>query len=1027
MKQHLITLTSALLLSAAAYAQPTVWANCGAAGGSAVTRTWDGGGADENWSTSANWNPDGVPDCNDNVVFNNTSSKVCRITSGVTVRDITMNSTYGGRLVIGNSGALTAEDIVVTGSELIANSNSGMLKANTINVSDNGYAALNHAEIFGAFTVGSAGYIVFNSYGSLDAGSFNMGNHASFRAPGDYLLNPAAKVIVRGSFTRNKVSTFDHNEGLFEFLTAGNIDFNLSSGTGQNNGRTVFHNLVMNATGASDNFQIASNDSIVVANRLTITDGEFRGGGGSAGWVIVEDTLQYNGIGDGGSLATFLVRGAKTCDLFLSAEDLVGGASTLHISNNAVIRKGSASSINSRFVWNLMDGANVSFGDAVDVTQKRNLTVAASATLNLPAANTFSLENGNLSVAGTLVPGSGTFAFTGSASSTYDLIGGTKEFYNVIINKGTAGTTDPGNLEPLENSNGGDVMRVKNDLTFEEADWRQGNTTSIIEVEGDWIVTSNNTNNTGTDNGMIVRFVGNGNSTIESNGKLNGNCDIQINKDASSNTVTVTGSLQDIGNEAAQITITKGKLAFDGTKNATLRCSDEPGLIVSADGQLVAPDDDELTLAGSWDMDNSASFDAQSGTLKLSSTTNSDKFDQNNSTITLNNVNFASATRWHWGANAGANSDKLYVKGNLNITNVGARIRYVTVEIEGNFTTISTTSTPSEFDGVIFKGSANQTLTCGDQDELGIGGGITINKTGGAVTLGSNLRLNKLELTAGNLLSSTYLLTVTGNSAIVGGSSSSFVDGKLRRVTSTTLASGLTFPIGKGSAYRPVRITNTGSTNSWDAEYFAADPTSAFGATVNAPLDAVSSTEYWTIVRNTGTTNTTVGLSTNGSSFIDADTRVARWNSGSTSWDNFGPGTGAASGFVTSSSTVSTAATYNFTLGVDNPSPISLVKGEQVSGLEIATGKSQQQAEPAVAQQAIAFNVFPNPVVETLHFSLSGADKGSVVLSDMSGKVIGIYNVADTRSISVRNLSAGVYFATYTNGVNRITHRVVRN
>lgn len=1023
MKKHLITLTSSLLFAAAAYAQPSAWVNC-ATGGSA-THTWDGGGADENWTTADNWSNNVVPDCNDNVVFNNTSSKFCRINSGVTVRDITLNSNYSGRLIIESNGSIASEDITVNGSLLVANSNSGMLRANTLTVSNNGYAGLNRAEIFGAFTIGAAGYVAFNSFGSLDAGSIVLGNHASFAAPSDYRLNPDAKVIVRGAFTKDKVSSFHHNQGLVEFITTGSIDFNLSSGTGQTNGRTVFHNLVMNATATSDNFQIVSADSIVVANKLTITDGEFRAGGGTGGWVIIEDTLQYNGIGDAGSQATFLVRGAKTCDLFLSAEDLAGGGSTLHISNNAVIRKGSASSINSRFVWNLMDGANVSFGDAVDVTQKRNLTVAASATLNLPAANTFSLENGNLSVAGTLAPGSGTFAFTGSTTTTYDLIGGTKEFYNLVINKGTAGTTDPGNLDPLENSNGGDVMRVKNDLTFDEADWRQGNTTSIIEVEGDWIVTSNNTNNPGTDNGMIVRFVGNGNSTIESNGKLNGNCDIQINKDASSNTVTVTGSLQDIGNEAAQITITKGKLAFDGTKNATLRGSNEPGLIVSADGQLVAPDDDELTITASWNFAGQASLDAQSGTIVMAAPSSVDAFTQNNSAITVNNIRFINNAHYHWGANAAANSDELYVKGNFNISDVATRVRHVTVKVEGNFTTIAGTSIRSELQEVIFVGSNNQTLTCGDADE--ILEGVEINKTGGNVTLGANLSLNRLELTARNLLSSTYLLTVTGNSAIVGGSSSSFVDGKLRRVTTTSLASGLTFPIGKGSAYRPVRITNSGNTNSWDAEYFAADPTSAFGATVNAPLDAVSSTEYWTIVRNSSFQNTTVGLSTNGSSFTDADTRVASWNAGTTSWDNFGPGTGAASGFVTSSSTITANGTYNFTLGVDNPAPISLVKGEQVSGLEIATGKNQQQAAPAAAQQAVAFNVFPNPVVETLNFALSGADKGSVVLSDMSGKVIGIYNVADTRSISVRNLSAGVYFATFTDGVNRITHRVVRN
>jgi 23S rRNA U2552 (ribose-2'-O)-methylase RlmE/FtsJ len=77
--------------------------------------------------------------------------------------------------------------------------------------------------------------------------------------------------------------------------------------------------------------------------------------------------------------------------------------------------------------------------------------------------------------------------------------------------------------------------------------------------------------------------------------------------------------------------------------------------------------------------------------------------------------------------------------------------------------------------------------------------------------------------------------------------------------------------------------------------------------------------------------------------------------------------------------------------------------------------------------QTIAFGVYPNPVSETLFIALNGADKGNVVLSDMSGKVLGVYNVAETRSINMRNLSAGVYFATFTDGINRITQRVVRD
>jgi hypothetical protein len=70
--------------------------------------------------------------------------------------------------------------------------------------------------------------------------------------------------------------------------------------------------------------------------------------------------------------------------------------------------------------------------------------------------------------------------------------------------------------------------------------------------------------------------------------------------------------------------------------------------------------------------------------------------------------------------------------------------------------------------------------------------------------------------------------------------------------------------------------------------------------------------------------------------------------------------------------------------------------------------------------------VFPNPVAETLNFRVQGADKGTISISDVNGKVHGVYDAAQVRSISANNLSAGVYFATFTDGVNRITQRIVK-
>lgn len=116
-----------------------------------------------------------------------------------------------------------------------------------------------------------------------------------------------------------------------------------------------------------------------------------------------------------------------------------------------------------------------------------------------------------------------------------------------------------------------------------------------------------------------------------------------------------------------------------------------------------------------------------------------------------------------------------------------------------------------------------------------------------------------------------------------------------------------------------------------------------------------------------------------------------------------------------------------FALGLDTPAPARMVNGEAVSGQEVSTTRAQAAVAAQVANGGISFTVFPNPVGETLNFSVQGSDNGIVTLSDLSGKVIDTYNVAEVRSIPIGHLAAGVYFATYTDGVNRIAQRVIRH
>jgi len=70
--------------------------------------TWDGEGGDNNWSTPANWDGDIVPSENDDVVFNNTSSKPCTINISTTVASFSIQT--GSTIII-----TATENLTVTG------------------------------------------------------------------------------------------------------------------------------------------------------------------------------------------------------------------------------------------------------------------------------------------------------------------------------------------------------------------------------------------------------------------------------------------------------------------------------------------------------------------------------------------------------------------------------------------------------------------------------------------------------------------------------------------------------------------------------------------------------------------------------------------------------------------------------------------------------------------------------------------------------------------------------------------------
>jgi hypothetical protein len=73
----------------------------------AATVTWDGEGADENWTTVENWSADQLPGTADHVIFDATSATNCTLDANVEVASLEVTDGYAGTIDFGTSHTLS--------------------------------------------------------------------------------------------------------------------------------------------------------------------------------------------------------------------------------------------------------------------------------------------------------------------------------------------------------------------------------------------------------------------------------------------------------------------------------------------------------------------------------------------------------------------------------------------------------------------------------------------------------------------------------------------------------------------------------------------------------------------------------------------------------------------------------------------------------------------------------------------------------------------------------------------------------
>src|SRR5258706_5503832 len=209
-----------------------------AAGASAAIQTWNGGGNDDNWTSSANWVGGTAPVANNALVFDGS----VRLTpnnnfaAGTAFTGISFVSTAGGFTLGGNSITLSG-DIADNASGQLETINLGLaLDANhTVSVSDSAFVTLN-------------GVVSGTGFGITKTGNGTLTLGASNAYTGDTVL--AGGTLV---YSADNSATAALNIGITPAAGVGSIDVSTLDLTNANVTATSFRGQINNATASTVN------------------------------------------------------------------------------------------------------------------------------------------------------------------------------------------------------------------------------------------------------------------------------------------------------------------------------------------------------------------------------------------------------------------------------------------------------------------------------------------------------------------------------------------------------------------------------------------------------------------------------------------------------------------------------------------------------------------------------------------------------------------------------------------------------
>ncbi|MDP3740958.1 MAG: hypothetical protein Q8R08_01365, partial [bacterium] len=246
---------------------------------SAVTRTWDGGGGDANWSTDANWSDNTEPGTSDIATFDGTCAANCSPTIDATI------SVGGINMATGYAGTITMAagvDVTVGDSDFILVAGTFTGGTGTLTLGTSGINAVDFTMTGGTFTSPTTVSFTTQGHTTIDVSSsvtftnmiINKSNEAYIIAvaSGDTvtvtsdltltngILNGPGVVSVQGNITQ--ASTADLGTGTVDFGAAGAQTYTINGGSGPklrlDSAADASDTLVMSAAGTLYGLELTS-------------------------------------------------------------------------------------------------------------------------------------------------------------------------------------------------------------------------------------------------------------------------------------------------------------------------------------------------------------------------------------------------------------------------------------------------------------------------------------------------------------------------------------------------------------------------------------------------------------------------------------------------------------------------------------------------------------------------------------------------------------------------------------------------